>query len=338
MRDERIDLLRVLGLAMIILAHVNPPPLIFQLRNFDVPLMVLISGMSFGLSYRREPFFQYLWKRIKRLVFPVWVFLSIYFGCILLFDLYLEKIDHEMVMKSYFLIGGISYVWIIKVFLLVALVSPLIYKINSAIKSTPSYLLSMLCIFFLYEIVRIFSSDFFASGAAKDVSLITHYIVPYALIFSLGLRMQTMKWTEILGSAATAFFIFVSIAIYLWWDKGHIVFTQAHKYPPTMYYFSYAVVVSCIAWAFSGQILEIVSKSKLIKQALMFMAENSIWIYLWHIPLLKLIDANMFVKYVLVFTVAVCITALQVFLVKEIILKHVVHEQARKNIKMILTG
>ena len=57
MRDNRIDILRTTGLAMIILAHVYPPPLLFHLRNFDVPLMVLLSGMSFVLSYNAaEPF------------------------------------------------------------------------------------------------------------------------------------------------------------------------------------------------------------------------------------------------------------------------------------------
>ncbi|SFK21637.1 hypothetical protein SAMN04488079_106193 [Methylophaga sulfidovorans] len=47
MRDHRIDLLRFIGLSMIIFAHVGPPSILFQLRNFDVPLMVLISGMSY---------------------------------------------------------------------------------------------------------------------------------------------------------------------------------------------------------------------------------------------------------------------------------------------------
>jgi fucose 4-O-acetylase-like acetyltransferase len=49
-RDIRFDILKVIGLFCIILAHVSPPSLIFQLRNFDVPLMVMISGSVFYLS------------------------------------------------------------------------------------------------------------------------------------------------------------------------------------------------------------------------------------------------------------------------------------------------
>ena len=47
-RNIKIDFIKFLGLFAIILAHVGPNEKIFQLRNFDVPLMVFISGF---LSY-----------------------------------------------------------------------------------------------------------------------------------------------------------------------------------------------------------------------------------------------------------------------------------------------
>lgn len=53
-RDDTVDVLRFIGLAMIILAHVDSPSVLFQLRNFDVPLIVLISSMLFGLSYKNN--------------------------------------------------------------------------------------------------------------------------------------------------------------------------------------------------------------------------------------------------------------------------------------------
>ena len=43
-RKTNIDILKVVGLFCIILAHVNPNKYIFQLRNFDVVLMILISS------------------------------------------------------------------------------------------------------------------------------------------------------------------------------------------------------------------------------------------------------------------------------------------------------
>lgn len=42
-RNNCIDLLRFWGLSLIILAHVNPPGILFHIRCFDVPLMLFVS-------------------------------------------------------------------------------------------------------------------------------------------------------------------------------------------------------------------------------------------------------------------------------------------------------
>ena len=46
-REKKIDVLKFIGLFCIILAHVNPPQIIFQIRNFDVVLMILLSAYLF---------------------------------------------------------------------------------------------------------------------------------------------------------------------------------------------------------------------------------------------------------------------------------------------------
>lgn len=42
-RLKNIDVLKFIGLFCIILAHGFPPNIIFQIRNFDVVLMIMIS-------------------------------------------------------------------------------------------------------------------------------------------------------------------------------------------------------------------------------------------------------------------------------------------------------
>ena len=44
-RDVTVDILKTVGIISIILAHVNPPNAITQLRNFDVILLVILSGI-----------------------------------------------------------------------------------------------------------------------------------------------------------------------------------------------------------------------------------------------------------------------------------------------------
>lgn len=45
-RDQSIDLLRFIALTGIIIVHIHPSAFWIQLRNFDVPLLVFLSGVS----------------------------------------------------------------------------------------------------------------------------------------------------------------------------------------------------------------------------------------------------------------------------------------------------
>ena len=75
-RDKTIDLFRVIWLLAIILAHVSAPAVIFQLRNFDVVLMVLLTGVSYELSTSKpktlHQYLSYVYRRFKRLIIPTY--------------------------------------------------------------------------------------------------------------------------------------------------------------------------------------------------------------------------------------------------------------------------
>lgn len=76
-RDKSIDLLRSLGLILVILVHCSAPYSLQQIRSFDVPLMVFVSALTFkpiGIN----KYFTYLWKRTKRLVVPAWLFAAFF--------------------------------------------------------------------------------------------------------------------------------------------------------------------------------------------------------------------------------------------------------------------
>lgn len=53
-RDSSVDYLRVVGLLLIILAHVHAPKIVHQIRTFDVPLMVFTSGMCYAISSKKR--------------------------------------------------------------------------------------------------------------------------------------------------------------------------------------------------------------------------------------------------------------------------------------------
>ncbi len=338
MRDYRIDILRFIGLSMIILAHVAPPDIIFQLRNFDVPLMVIVSGMSFLLSYKvQEKYSSYLWKRIKRLVFPVWIFLGLYFLALSLIHPSHTDFTAEIMIDSFLLIGGIGYVWIIRVFLLVALVSPFLYLFHLKVKSNKTYFLAIACCLAAYELLRFISEAYSDIPLVKSITMISHYIIPYALLFSIGLRLTTLTnpETTLLSRVNLAIFIICGTLLYL--INENFTPTQLYKYPPSIYYLSYALFVSCLLWRYSESIQHYLKKLKLLPFVL-FAAQNSIWIYLWHILLVKTIYTDYLIKYFLVFSIASFITYIQVNCVKALLNKHIFSDNINKNIRMLFTG
>jgi hypothetical protein len=85
--------------------------------------------MSFSLSTRKEKYQVYVFKRFKRLIIPTWEVLLGYFvlvGMITLishkaFPYSFEYIVSSFTMSSY---KGIGYMWVLRVFFEIALLSP----------------------------------------------------------------------------------------------------------------------------------------------------------------------------------------------------------------------
>ena len=128
-RDLNIDVLRAVGLLLIILAHVHSPFSLHQFRSFDVPMMMFVSGLAMAAHPQSAiGGWAWLWKRVKRLVFPVWIFLGLYFAFLFL----VHKVvafhlpTFQKIVESFLLLDGIGYVWVIRVFLILAVLTPLL--------------------------------------------------------------------------------------------------------------------------------------------------------------------------------------------------------------------
>ena len=59
-----IDILKTIGILMVILAHVNPPNIIFQLRNFDVVLLIIVSSYLTIKSSKRSVTFAFSFAKV----------------------------------------------------------------------------------------------------------------------------------------------------------------------------------------------------------------------------------------------------------------------------------
>lgn len=337
-RDERIDLLRFIGLMMVMLAHVYPPAMIAQLRNFDVPLMVLVSALSFGASYKAEAYGSYVWARVKRLVFPVWLFLSLLFVCqwLLAFPQPLPTLT--TIWRSYLLLDGIGYVWVIRVFLLVALVAPFLWRWQLNAGNNSRYFGLLLLAYLLYEtavatllaqtsgISRLVLKDWF------------FYLWPYALVFAFGLRIPGLSRRS--GWQLTALFaaVFLLLALWFYQQQGHWYPTQKFKYPPQHYYLAYALFVGLLLWQLAPWLLACCRRLHLLRFVL-FAGANSIWIYLWHIFAVQWWHSLSWgYEYLLICSIACVLTWAQVTLVQRQLLVRLQSPQTKKNLRALLTG
>lgn len=338
-RNTLLDFLRFLGLVMIIFAHVDPPHILFQLRNFDVPLMIIVSAMSYSLAYKPEQSYrQYILSRLKRLALPVWIFLSGYFILLFLLNPLSDQLATKKIIESYLFLDGIGYVWIIRVFLLVALASPLIYKHHLNTVSNTRYLTTVLGVYLLYELALYLRPIELETGGWKYLFEILFYIIPYSLLFALGLRISKLNFKQHIFISLASLLIFITLAAALYFQNGYIVPTQHFKYPPSAYYLSFALFGIWSVYLCAPIVWKRLQSFKPIESTVLFIGRNSLWIYLWHIPLVEHLNAHFILKYTIVLIASTLITFIQIYIVRNVILPKIKKPQFQKNIKAVFTG
>lgn len=274
-RDSYIDFLRASGLLLLVVAHTWPPAWLFNVRTFDVPLMVFISAACYNPL--RGGYLAYCKKRIKRIYRPVLVFLTLFFilelTSLVVFGK--PKIAWTTVLGSYMLLNSpsIGYVWIMRVFLMMALILPLLYNLmqNLGAVSTCCVIGGIIIMqHFLTEVVGIIDNQIVKF--VLDETLL--YAVGYSAIAILGLKIQIFKQSDLVG-----LMIACALAIGLFVYSHNMEFDpQAYKYPPQSLYLLYGIFASSFLW-----FLKPLYKSWRMDMVFRYLSENSMWIYLWHI-------------------------------------------------------
>lgn len=293
-RDLKLDIMRFFGLSLIILAHTQPPEVIYQLRTFDVPLMIFISGLAYS-SKSIDSYWTFVKKRLLRLCVPVWLFLTFYFAFVFILSKFgVDKmIDARVILSSYALLQGIGFVWIIRIFLLIMLVTPFLLKIN---KKTS--FIGLLFVMFSLVIAQQFfiqSVNYFAFNSFINLiyKYFFLYLVGFVPLFILGLcvKKMTLKKNCILLLLLSVIFILSSLYL----SNEDLAFDmQRFKHPPSFYYVMYGMF-GCVAVYICQPVWNKLSKIRVFT----FVGQNTIWIYLWHILGLKILSYFDFEWYVL---------------------------------------
>ena len=316
-RDPYIDLLRFVGLSLIILAHVTPPYVLGQLRSFDVPLMMFVSGLT--ASGKDIPnYWDYVWKRTKRLIVPVWFFLAVYLT-IFYFTQFIflpeQYLTGRMIWRSFLLLDeSIGYVWIIRVFLLVMLVTPLWVKIDNKFKNKCFFVLFVVCVFVANELIYALSQQINNEVLCVAIKDFLIYTTAYSIPFLLGLRLRRCSRKDELAISPTITALCVVGLLHMFIYKG-LDISNSYKIPPRSYFILYGSAVSLLLWTTRFWWIKIINFKLFV-----WIGQNTIWIYLWHMPVVLFANHfldNWVIKYVLVYFTVVIIFLIQYKLVNK---------------------
>lgn len=289
-RDNTIDIIRFCALFFIIMAHVKAPQVIINVRSFEVPLIIFVSGLA--MSGKTIASYTYFVKsRTLRLLLPVYMFIipfmvALYLaGVIGIFPPYLTK---DMATSTLLLQEGIGYVWIFKVFLFITFLTPCMQYFTLKVNRDIYFLCIIISIVALQEILT--------SCTPKDNTVYTIYqyyivyIITYAPLFMLGIRLRNTSCHDYIGKKwliVACIILTVTGIHYYIQNQFSIPLSPNYKYPPQAYYILYGMAISIILWE-----IRFLIKIDRWPQVFAFVGQNTMWIYLWHIPFV--IAANHF--------------------------------------------
>lgn len=310
-RDFNIDFLRAVGLCLIILAHVSCPQTLFGLRTFDVPLMCFVSGLAYSGRSLPSPMLFYS-KRILRLLVPVYIFLVFYFMAVALMG---RLPDLQTILRTFLLLDGIGYVWIIRVFLLQMIIMPFMQilqrKMNCGWSGRRICFLMMAFAgyeYFYQQTIYIMP---------RWLGPIVYYALGYGFIFFVGYNMNATRIKHIFALLFVWVFTAVMISYKVRFDP------QSFKYPPHGLFIAYGVACSISLFLLLRSfpsLASIVIFCPASRKIVEYISRRTIWIYLWHIPMLDIVFyANIqswMIRWAVVSSGACLLVFLQVRIVK----------------------
>lgn len=337
-RDFSIDVLRFIALTGLIIIHIDPSILwIREIRSFDVPMMVFLSGVSYMLSSGKSmSYWSYVKKRFERLIIPTWVFLVVYYAFItvvtyILFGKF-EKNTHVLLSFAFYTTW---YVWVIRIFFIIALLAPWLVKYCSNRSLSQNFLL-IVVLLVINELIARWVLKYYASNHWTSMLIMN---VPYIVFFIIGTLISRLSKKQLLSLAAVSLICYLFCASLLIRSMGEYVSLQDYKYPPQFYYISYGFMSVSVLWLLRIKIVNLLNRLKLLT-ACVFVGQHTIWCYFWHIFFVWIVVGRIsssFIRFLIVFLGAILMVYLQ-HLLLNIVLPSIKDEYLKKKIQVIFNG
>lgn len=248
-RDYRIDNVRAIAMICIILAHCVAPSSINNLRSFDVITLVFLSGLVFNVNrtYDFNTYESSMKRRFIRLFLPT----SIYIVLMSFFQFIIYKVagrsellNVKTIINSFLLCeNSIGYVWIMKVYFVNFLMSPLFVILIKKIKHIWQYLILISVWFFVY----ICCLNFYGVNAEHSYIawiLIHEWFLCCMFYLLIGLDSIFYKMNDIWRKYGILFWGIVFIETCFIYKNGFYFSPAIDKRPPGIQYLTYGMLIT----------------------------------------------------------------------------------------------
>lgn len=212
------------------------------------------------------------------------------------------------VFASYSLLSGIGYVWIIRVFFTIAIVSPLIFKISKKMNTILRKFLTIIFLLLIQEFLCVLSEQLNGRIQFLFEQLIA-ISFGYTIVALIGMWaiIQSKKESLYLG------IFFLSIFTSIGFVNGFKLVSK-QKYPPTTYFLTFGIGISLLLlFLISNKVMNNLLNAKAVN----WFSKYSLELYYWHIFPVTFFEyfspnSNWMFKYLITLTVTLIITKLQI--------------------------
>ena len=256
-----------------------------------------------------------------------------YYGVIFLIFLLRGKLDTFSVdgMVRTFALQTGWYVWVMRVFLITALVAPFIRNLNEIINKWWIVLLGA-AILIAYEFVHVDNDG--------SVGYYLTMTIPYIVIFTMGMIIKEFNTRQQLCMVVILLVVFIAFGYEITSEKGAFMCTNNYKCPPLLYFSTFGLGCSMVFWILKDYIYSL-TRTLRIDKLLTFIGSHTMWFYLLHIPVI-MIAINLPVCKLSQFIFTLVITTITTFIfvrfVEKVVMNHLKSESAKKNVKLIFLG
>lgn len=280
-RNNDIDVLRGIGIIGMILIHVTawyrgiPTAAFFwNYSQFAVQVFVFCSGYVFALKHFSSPTtysITTVFKRAARLLIPYYTFLLIYLPVENLITN--RSLSPSYILQSLTLTGGPDFNWAVLLFLLMAVVGPLMLVLFKQYR----------LVFWLWVGCAVLSSAAFLSVHITNYKLVMW--LPWSLITLFSWYIATRKtWA---APFMVSLLLLLLSGSFLATTSSSLLFFD-NKYPPNTYYLSYGALWILVLI----KTIPHVSTNNTIRRFVSYTGKNSYELFFIHFLILTALRAG----------------------------------------------